>query len=37
LIPTAISNVALEGIMTPESAAAWLQGEVEGLLADRQE
>ncbi len=37
LIPTAISNIALEGIMTPESAAAWLQGEVEGLLADRQE
>ena len=35
LIPTAISNVALEGIMTPETAAAWLQTEVEALLAER--
>ncbi len=37
LIPQAISNIALEGIMTPESAAEWLQGEVEILLAERQE
>jgi multiple sugar transport system substrate-binding protein len=36
LIPTAISYIALEGTMTPETAAAWLQEEVEGLLADRQ-
>jgi hypothetical protein len=37
LIPTVISNIALEGIMTPETGAAWLQTEVEGLLADRAE
>jgi len=37
LISTAISNIALEGIMTPETAAEWLQGEVELLLADRAE
>jgi multiple sugar transport system substrate-binding protein len=37
LIPTAISNIALEGIMTPESAAEWLQEQVEILLAERQE
>ena len=37
LIPTAISNIALEGIMTPESAAEWLQEQVEALLAERQE
>lgn len=36
LIPTAISNIALEGTMTPETAAAWLQEQVEALLADRQ-
>ena len=36
LIPTAISNIALEGTMTPETAAQWLQDQVEGLLADRQ-
>jgi multiple sugar transport system substrate-binding protein len=36
LIPTAISNIALEGSMTPETAAAWLQEQVEALLADRQ-
>ena len=36
LIPQAISNIALEGIMTPESAAAWLQEQVEALLAERQ-
>ena len=37
LFPTAISNIALEGIMTPESAAEWLQEQVEELLAERQE
>jgi multiple sugar transport system substrate-binding protein len=36
LIPQAISNIALEGIMTPESAAEWLQEQVEALLAERQ-
>ena len=36
LIPTAISNIALEGTMTPETAAEWLQEQVEVLLADRQ-
>jgi multiple sugar transport system substrate-binding protein len=36
LIPTAISNIALEGTMTPETAAEWLQEQVEGLLEDRQ-
>jgi multiple sugar transport system substrate-binding protein len=36
LISQAISNIALEGIMTPESAAEWLQEQVETLLADRQ-
>lgn len=36
LIPTAISNIALEGIMTPEDAAEFLQEEVEALLADRE-
>jgi hypothetical protein len=36
LIPTAISNIALEGTMTPETAAEWLQEQVEELLADRQ-
>ena len=37
LISQAISNIALEGTMTPDSAAAWLQEQVETLLADRQE
>jgi hypothetical protein len=37
LIPQAISNIALEGTMTPESAAEWLQEQVETILADRQE
>ena len=37
LIPQAISNIALEGIMTPESAAEWLQEQVETLYAERQE
>jgi multiple sugar transport system substrate-binding protein len=36
LISQAISNIALEGIMTPETAAEWLQEQVETLLADRQ-
>lgn len=37
LIPQAISNIALEGTMTPETAAEWLQEQVELLLAERQE
>jgi ABC-type glycerol-3-phosphate transport system substrate-binding protein len=37
LIPTVLSNIALEGIMTPESAAEWLQEQVEALYAERQE
>jgi multiple sugar transport system substrate-binding protein len=37
LIPMAISNIALEGIMTPETAAEWLQEQVEILYADRQD
>jgi multiple sugar transport system substrate-binding protein len=37
LIPTVISNIALEGTMTPETAVEFLQTEVEGLLADRSE
>jgi len=36
LIPQAISNIALEGTMTPESAAVWLQEQVEALYAERQ-
>ena len=36
LIPQVISNIALEGIMTPETGAAWLQGQVEAMLAERQ-
>ncbi|MCB9422630.1 MAG: carbohydrate ABC transporter substrate-binding protein [Ardenticatenaceae bacterium] len=36
LIPTVISNIALEGTMTPETAAEFLQTEVEQLYADRQ-
>jgi multiple sugar transport system substrate-binding protein len=35
LIPQAISNIALEGSMTPETAAEFLQEQVEGLLSDR--
>lgn len=35
LIPQVLSNIALEGIMTPEAGAAWLQEQVEALLADR--
>jgi len=36
LIPTVISNIALEGSMTPAEAAEFLQEQVEGLLAERQ-
>jgi multiple sugar transport system substrate-binding protein len=36
LIPTVLSNIALEGIMTPETAAEFLQEQVEALLADQQ-
>jgi len=35
LISQAISNIALEGTMTPETAAEWLQEQVEILYADR--
>lgn len=35
LIPTVISNIALEGTMTPETAAEFLQEQVEQLYADR--
>jgi len=36
LIPQVISNIAIEGSMTPETGARWLQEQVEILLADRQ-
>ena len=36
LISQAISNIALEGTMTPETAAEWLQEQVETIYADRQ-
>jgi multiple sugar transport system substrate-binding protein len=36
LIPQVVSNIALEGSMTPEEGAAWLQEQVEALLAERQ-
>ena len=36
LIPQVISAIALEGIMTPATGAAFLQEQVELLLADRQ-
>ena len=35
LIPQAIANIALEGTMTPETAAEWLQAQVEELYANR--
>ncbi|MDX9865385.1 MAG: extracellular solute-binding protein [Anaerolineaceae bacterium] len=35
LIPQVISNIAIEGTMTPESGAAWLQEQVELLRAER--
>ena len=37
LISQAISSIALEETMTPETAAEWLQEQVELLLADRME
>jgi multiple sugar transport system substrate-binding protein len=37
LIPQVISNIALEGNMTPEVAAQWLQEQVEAILAERQQ
>ena len=37
LIPQVVSNIALEGIMTPETGAQWLQDQVETLLADRNQ
>ncbi len=36
LISQAISNIALEGNMTPETAAVWLQEQVELLYSERQ-
>jgi len=36
LISQAVSNIALEGTMTPETAAEWLQEQVEAILAERQ-
>jgi multiple sugar transport system substrate-binding protein len=36
LIPTVLSNIALEGSMTPETGAAFLQTQVEELVAERQ-
>jgi hypothetical protein len=36
LIPQVISNIALEGTMTPETAAEWLQEQVEAMVAERQ-
>lgn len=35
LIPTVVSSIALEGTMTPETGAAFLQEQVEALLAER--
>ena len=35
LIPQVLSNIAIEGTMTPEQAAAWLQEQVEALVAER--
>ncbi len=35
LIPKAISNIAIEGSMTPDQAAQWLQEQVESLVAER--
>ncbi|MGC9357795.1 MAG: ABC transporter substrate-binding protein, partial [Anaerolineae bacterium] len=36
LIPQVISNIAIEGSMTPEEGAAWLQEQVEAMVAERQ-
>lgn len=35
LIPQVLSNIAIEGSMTPEQAAEWLQEQVELLLVER--
>jgi multiple sugar transport system substrate-binding protein len=37
LIPTVISNIAIEGTMTPETGAEFLQEQVEALVAERSE
>ncbi len=37
LIPQVVSKIAIEGSMTPEQAAQWLQEQVELLLADRSD
>jgi hypothetical protein len=37
LISQAVSNIIFDGTMTPETAAEWLQEQVEGLLADASE
>jgi len=36
LIPKVISNIAIEGSMTPEEAAEFLQTEVEAMMAERE-
>jgi len=36
LVPQVLSNIAREGIMTPESGAEWLQEQVEALVAERK-
>jgi multiple sugar transport system substrate-binding protein len=36
LISQAISNIALEGTMTPETAAEWLQEQVQAIYTERQ-
>ncbi|HSO27825.1 MAG TPA: hypothetical protein VLS48_07120, partial [Anaerolineales bacterium] len=37
LIPQVLSNIVLEGTMTPETGAQWLQEQVEALVAERQQ
>ena len=37
LIPQVVSGIALEGSMTPETGAAFLQEQVEALLAERSQ
>lgn len=37
LIPQVLSNIAIEGSMTPETGAEWLQEQVEILLAERKQ
>lgn len=36
LVSQVVSNIAIEGTMTPEEGAAWLQEQVEALYAERQ-